>query len=63
MTKQTKMMLRRSVPTTFHGGKWTYEVEEFVVSVMAKSGIYAMVRRKGCMPFVSPIKNLFDLEK
>jgi hypothetical protein len=38
------------------------EIESFEVVVMATSGIYAMVRRKGCMPFVCEVKQLTKSE-
>lgn len=34
------------------------EIEYIEVEVMARSGAYAMVRRKGCYPFVARNKNL-----
>lgn len=47
---------RRRVRKTENG--WEYEVFVFEVHVMAIVGIYAMVRRKGAMPFVAEIKQL-----
>ena len=40
--------------TGWQGG----ETETFEVEVMVRNGAYAMVRRKGCMPFVAPNKDL-----
>ena len=35
--------------------------DPFFVRIMAVDGRYAMVRRPGCMPFVSPVQNLSTL--
>jgi hypothetical protein len=43
---------------TYLSSAWTYDASEVQVEVMATKGIYAMVRRKGCMPFVVEIKCL-----
>jgi len=37
-------------------------VEVFSVEVMAIAQGYAMVRRKGCMPFVADFKDLKDIK-
>ena len=47
-----------TVPVNFDGHKWIYKTEEKEVLVMAIAGGYAMVRRKGCMPYVCPVKEL-----
>ena len=39
-------------------GKFVTVKDEFEVRVMAIAEGYAMVRRKGCMPFVCRIKDL-----
>lgn len=39
-------------------GKWSYETVEYEVRVMARAEGWAMVRRKGCMPFVASEKEL-----
>lgn len=42
----------------FHNKRWHYRW--FFAKVMVVSDGYAMMRRKGCMPFVESVK---DLEK
>ena len=39
-------------------GKFISETDEFEVRVMATTEGWAMVRRKGCMPFVAQITDL-----
>lgn len=39
-------------------GKWVTVTDEFEVRVMAIVEGYAMVRRKGCMPFVCRVRDL-----
>jgi len=39
-------------------GKWANEISTFEVRVMVVAEGYAMVRRKGAMPFVCNVKNL-----
>lgn len=57
MPKKQLAVLRRTVPD-LQDGKIVKKPEEFEVEVMAVASGYAMVRRKGCMPFVEPSKNL-----
>lgn len=45
-------------PKSFDGSKWTHDVEQRDVVLLAVSGVYAMVRRPGCMPYVCTIKDL-----
>lgn len=52
--------LKRKVPDVFDGKKWTYFEEVIYVEVMAEAKNYAMVRRKGCAPFVVRSKYLID---
>jgi len=42
----------------WENGKYTTYIRKETVEVMATAGIYAMVRHKGAMPFVVPIKEL-----
>lgn len=49
----------RELPDSFSGGKWHYKCQGYV-TVMGVIGNYAMVRFKGCLPFVESVK---DLEK
>ena len=58
--KTKKMILCRAVPHKFDGKKWTYITDRFEVTVMAVVSGYAMVRRKGAMPFVVGEKELHD---
>ena len=45
-------------PHKFDGKRWSYIVELRDVEVMAISGKYAMVRRKGALPYVCMVKEL-----
>ena len=45
-------------PDKLVAGKWTYTTEDRDVVLMAVVGIYAMVRRKGCVPYVCDVKEL-----
>ena len=56
--KQERAMLKRKKPDKFDGKRWTYLDEEFEVIVMAVVGVYAMVRRPQCAPFVVWAKEL-----
>lgn len=56
MKKTAIHVVRRPVRITDKG--WEYETERFEVRVMAVAEGYAMVRRKGCMPYVAPVKEL-----
>lgn len=46
------------VPVSFTGTGWKYETERREVVVMAVAGTWAMVRRKGCMPYTAMVKEL-----
>ena len=50
-------------PKSFKDHKWTYETERRVVVLMAIVGIYAMVRRKRCSPYVCNVKELTEIVK
>lgn len=56
MSTQQKMLLTR---TRIH--QFGASDESFMVTVMAVADGYAMVRRKGCMPFVCREKELTPL--
>jgi hypothetical protein len=58
MTKTKLAILTQKVPDNFVNLKWEYKINKFEVRVMAISGGYAMVRRKGCLPFVCNMKDL-----
>lgn len=53
----------RKEPEAFRDGKWTYRTTMHEVRVMARTEGYAMVRFKGCMPFVVSEKTLRPLGK
>lgn len=55
MSKKLMAMLKRPVPT-IENGKISRDIQEFEVEVMAVVDGYAMIRRKGCAPFVEPVK-------
>lgn len=50
--KKEMATLRVKRPEKLVKGKWEYRTEEFEVEVMARVKRYAMVRRKGAVPFV-----------
>jgi hypothetical protein len=56
--KQERAMLKRKKPDKFDGKRWTYLDDEVEVIVMAVVGVYAMVRRPKCTPFVVWAKEL-----
>jgi len=56
--KQERAMLKRKKPDKFDGRRRTYIDEEFEVIVMAVVGVYAMVRRPQCAPFIVSAKEL-----
>jgi hypothetical protein len=43
---------------TFLKGKWSFEIDRREVSVLAVAGIWAMVRRPTCFPYVCHIEQL-----
>ena len=67
MVKKKMMIYRHEIPVwvnqTATSKKWGWldkKIEEWQVEVMAEVGKYAMVRRKGCMPFVVSTKDLVE---
>ena len=50
-------------PKSFKDHKWTYEIENRPVVLMAIVGRHAMVRRKGCTPYVCKVKELTEIVK
>jgi len=59
--KRQKMILRRTVPDSLEAEGWVNKTEEFEVLLLAIADGYAMVRRKGCVPFVEDTKNLIPI--
>lgn len=49
-------------PKSFKDHKWTYETERRAVVLMAIVGMHAMVRRKGCTPYVCGTKELKEVK-
>jgi len=45
-------------PDKFDGKKWTYKTDLYEVEVMGVVGRFAMVRRKGCAPYVCQSKEI-----
>lgn len=43
---------------TIRDGKWVSVTDEFEVRIMAIAEGYALVRRKGCMPFACSVEDL-----
>jgi hypothetical protein len=58
MTAKRYATYTRKRPVSFSAGKWTTELVVTTVEVMATAKGYAMVRHKGCMPFVVSAKDL-----
>jgi hypothetical protein len=59
--KPKKMMYRHEFPA-LEWGKFVRKQELFPVVVMAIAGVYAMVRRKGAVPFVVSVADLSEIE-
>ena len=47
-----------TMPVAFKDSEWVYKTEEREVRVMAIAEGYAMVRRKGAIPYVCKLKEL-----
>lgn len=60
MKKQKVMIYERVTPESFKNGKWIYRAGYEEVIVMAVVDRYAMVRYKGCYPFVVSVRDLSD---
>ena len=45
-------------PDKFDGKKWSYKTDLHEVEVMAVVNNFAMVRRKGCAPYVCQVKEI-----
>ena len=56
--KRKYATLTRKLPKGFDGKRWRYETVITQVEVMAMKGTWAMVRHKGCAPFVTSAKSL-----
>jgi hypothetical protein len=57
--KKQMAILVRKTPVRFTPKTgWEYETERIDVEIMAQVKGYAMVRRKGCVPFVASLKEL-----
>lgn len=44
-------------------GKWSSKIEVMPVQLLALTGVWATVRRKGSMPFVVTTKELTEIAK
>ena len=49
---------RRKILAAYRNRKWEYIEEDIPVRIMAIKEGYAMVRRKGAMPVVVPVKEM-----
>lgn len=58
--KRQKMIFCKKVSFILDG-KWSHKVEKIEVIFLCSDGKWAMVRRKGCMPFVVESKDLHAL--
>jgi hypothetical protein len=56
--KKKIMFLPREEATALVNGRWEHQTNTWEVELMATSGVWAMVRRKGCYPFVVGLKSL-----
>jgi len=61
MKKSDKAICTRKRPAVVAGMFETMVTEKIEVRVLAEAEGYAMVRRKGAMPFVCPVKDLRKL--
>lgn len=52
----------RKIPVVV-AGKWASKIEVWPVQLLALSGVWAMVRRKRCIPFVVLTKELSEVSK
>ena len=50
-------------PESFRDGQWTYRTEDRDVILLVTYGLYAMVRRPHCMPYVCMLSDVFPVEK
>lgn len=53
-----RAIIKKEVPFHFDGALWHMKTLEFEVTVLSVVGIWAMVRKKGCAPFVTHKKCL-----
>ena len=53
-----QMILEKKSPAMSKNGKWITKQEQIEVTLMCSDGKWAMVRRKGCVPFVVEAKDL-----
>ena len=58
MKAGNKIIYDEPYPKTFRDGKWEYEKRRYDVRIMVIAEGYAMIRCKGCAPFVESVKNL-----
>jgi hypothetical protein len=56
--KLGKAVHSKSMPDKLINGKWVDKIDEREVRVMAVAEGYAMVRRKGAIPYVCPVKEI-----
>ena len=49
---------KRVSPDKFDGKNWSYKTDLHEVEVMAVVAGYAMVRRKGCAPYICQVKEI-----
>jgi len=61
MAKQRKALLTQRLPKGFDGKKWSYEINQFEVIVLAVVGKVAMVKRSKCYPIIVDTKDLEGL--
>ena len=58
MTKFRTAIHKLVSPEKYDGKKWTYKTNLIEVEVMAIVDKFAMVRRKGCAPYVCQVKEI-----
>jgi hypothetical protein len=60
--KKREMAIHAAPKPVVVNGKWARALERREVTVMARADGYAMVRRKGCLPYVAPEKELHAID-
>ena len=58
-----QMAIHNYLALTLHGGKFVHKLDRREVEVLAIAKGYAMVRRKGCAPYVTMKRELTPVTK
>lgn len=57
-----KAIYTHNHPIRFRAGKWEFEKRAELVTVMHQGKVWAMVRHKGCAPFIVKSKELSNAQ-